>query len=70
MILLSTPEDRFVQVTLFFIDTGHLAGFPKLLTGNGRSRGESAAVSAVQILEAKAAMTFPLSGDLSSSRRE
>lgn len=65
-------DDQVVMVTLFFIDTVHLAGFPKFLTrgSNGGSRCGPDDFSATQILEAKVAMKFPLSRDLSSPYRE
>ena len=48
-----------------------LAVLPKLLTrgSNGRSRCDPDDFSAVQTVEAKVVMTFPLPGELSSSYR-
>ena len=62
-------NDQLAKVSLFFIDTGCLAVLPKLPTrgSNSASRCDPDDFSAVQIVEAKVVMTFPLPGDLASS---
>lgn len=64
-------SEQLAKVSLFFIDTGRLAVLPKLPTrsSNGGSRCDPGDLSAVQIVEAKVVMTFPLPGDLSSPYR-